>query len=244
MKSSSVNFPAVSLCPLFPMQMVPVECVKEIASVETDDCLPYVYSILYNLEGSAHTCYTFNDPAQFGKSPYYANTLDNELTIGAFLNQSLVPEGEPIGVIVMIHPQGTPPTIEETSSFVANIDTTMEVWIQCHNYTLINGTSFTDYVASASGAKLNPEPDEPSVVDIDIVFTGSIGVYQHSEYYSYTPNNWIGEVGGLACLLLILHGVFVYLVMLAIAPIYRRYTGDYGSKFKEQKDIDLPKQLD
>ncbi len=48
---------------------------------------------------------TVNDP-QDGSSPMTSNTTNDELEIEVAINSTAIPPGEPIGALVMLHPQG------------------------------------------------------------------------------------------------------------------------------------------
>jgi len=216
---SSVNFPAVTICPMEPSNLSLVECVKETGSNDVVDCSSSKYSRIFPLEGSFFQCLTFNDP-QDGSQPIFSESLADEFEIQIMINSSQVPIGEAIGVLVMLHDQGSEPLLEEESSFVSTIGELTEVWISLNNIHYINGSTENDFKASTSAADLREDTPGSfqNLIAVAMSFTQQ-GVFINQEYYVYTPNNWIGEIGGFVCLLWFLHWVVTNILLFIILKV-------------------------
>jgi len=225
---ASIPFPAVTICSVVPARIAAIECQHEVAVLVTEFCLSTVYPRNYTIEGLTHSCLTFNDP-QNGMMPFSSASVNDELAIQVSVNSSDVPNGEPIGVLVMIHVQGIAPVIEDDSSFIANVAEVTEAWLRYEQTNLINGAQGEpDYMATVSAAtkKEDATQDYVNVADIDFSFTQQ-GAFINTQYYAYTPDNWIGEVGGLACLLWFLHWFFCGIIMFIANRIRNRTKGMY-----------------
>jgi len=222
-----VNFPAVTACPLEPYNVVPTDCIKETAlsPYPTGFCLDYVYQRAHVFEGFNYTCHTFNDPNPSQGQPMQSNSIQDLLELRLFINASLIPAGEPQGLFVMLHPQGEDPQIELSTSFVAGLGDLTQVWIEKEQVTQINGTSFVMFQATAGNVPKQGSGFENNVLEILIAYTQQ-GYTQTNEFYAYSKDNWIGEVGGFAALMLFLHGTLVFLVMSIVGRIYKRAHGD------------------
>jgi len=205
----TVNFPAITLCPLWNVPIQPIQCIKETSLVKVADCLSTVHSRQITLEGITLTCITFNEASPI----LYSNSLSDELAIRVFINSSLIPPDEGKGALVMLHAPGVDPALEVDSSFVAAAGELTEVWIRKVTITSTTGATEDDYLSTASAADYVPTgpQDFNDVLDIDFAYTEQ-GVYFQQQYYAYTPNNWIGEVGGFACLMLFLHKAVCYVI--------------------------------
>jgi len=219
---ASVPFPAVTFCPLFegvpPLQLL--ECVRETGPVEDTDCRSTAYYRNFIIETEQHYCLTINDP-QNGGSPIAATSVDDEMGTIISINSSLVPAGEPIGAIVMLHDQGTNPYIEPQNAFIIDVGKLTDIWVRKDQYTALNGTVTVFWTAYTSVASIQPaSAGAPNTMDMDFVFP-KLGTYMNQEYYIYTQDNWIGEVGGLCALLLFLHAAFNFLVMLILSRVYK-----------------------
>jgi len=220
---ASLDFPAITFCPLVPTVLKPVLCVKETALVEVADCSTTAYTRSFNIEGLYHQCITFNDP-QDGSPRLTSLSLDDEVAIRVYINASQVPPDEPIGALVMVHVQGVDPVLDDQNSFVSDIGKLTEVWLSLDTGTTPDGTEFVSkyYRAVASYVtyqEVNPG-DSKSIMDVDFQFAKQ-GVYDYEQYYVYAPNNWIGEVGGLAFLLWFLH----WAVVTTVGAIASRFFG-------------------
>jgi len=215
---TSINFPAITVCPLEPgIPIIPIECITEIAQVEQIDCISTVTAKQVTLEGVLYDCVTFNEPQDSSKI-ITATSTEYEIIIEAYINSSLV--AEDLGAFIVLHEQGVAPEVEEDNTFVADVGKVMEVFLRKTNYYYYNGTEETDWTAPqvSSGTAKNYTRD---IIDMDLIFT-KLGHYEDREYYIYDTHLWMGEVGGLACLLLFLHGAFVYIVMEIAAKVYNQ----------------------
>jgi len=154
-----------------------------------------------------------------------SNSIQDLLELRLFINASLIPAGEPQGLFVMLHPQGEDPQIELSTSFVAGLGDLTQVWIEKEQVTQINGTSFVMFQATAGNVPKQGSGFENNVLEILIAYTQQ-GYTQTNEFYAYSKDNWIGEVGGFAALMLFLHGTLVFLVMSIVGRIYKRAHGD------------------
>jgi len=215
--SAAVNFPAITVCPLWNIPISPVACIKETSLVKNADCLSTVTSKQITLEGITLTCLTFNE----GDPILYSNSLNDELAIRVFVNSSLIPPDEGKGALVMLHAQGVQPDLEVESSFVAASGELTEVWIRKITITSVTGSLEDDFLSTASAADYVPTGplDFDSILDIDFAYTEQ-GVYYQTQYYAYGPNNWIGEVGGFACLMLFLHRAVLFIIGFIIMRVH------------------------
>jgi len=213
---ASVNFPAVTICPMEPTTLSLVECVKETGSNDVADCSSTQYFRMFSLEGMQYGCLTFNDP-QDGSKPLASNSYADELEIQVRVNISLVPVGEGSGVLVILHDQMTEPELEEESSFIANVGEMTETFLRLDEIHYINGTVENDFKSFPSGSELREDIQGSlnNLAAVALYYTQQ-GAFVNQEYYVYTPDNWIGEVGGLTCLLWFLHWFVTSVIILAV----------------------------
>jgi len=220
---NSVPYPAVTLCPLRPSSLVLVECVKLTSYLDTGDCTATSFIRPYLYNGYIANCYVLNDP-QDGSTPMSSTSVMDVLHIEvSFVNTSDIIEGDPIGVYVLLHPQMTTPSFEIDSTFEAGAGQWTQAWILLNEVHSINGNIVNDYQSSSSSmpAKENTYGTYANIVSIGIAFTVP-GVFVNQEYYTYTPDNWIGEVGGLAFLLYMLHWVFTESLLWVLARLRKK----------------------
>jgi hypothetical protein len=85
-----------------------------------------------------------------------------------------------------------------------------------------------EVVASAANAKEIVVGENANIIDIDFVFPRQ-EVIVNAEYYNYAPNNWIGEVGGLAFLLWFLHWTVTAIILFVISRIRRQPYNPYST---------------
>jgi len=217
-----VAFPAVTICPLVPTHLKALLCVKETALVAEADCLSTVYEKQFVIEGLTHNCLTFNDP-QDGSKPLMSDTTNDELAVRVFINSSDVTPDEAIGALCLLHVQGRDPVLSQEGSFVSDIGKLTEVWLRLDVLEDQAGNHLDSwYTASHSAVtykEVNPG-DSLSVMDIDFQFAKQ-GAYDNIQFTVYTPDNWIGEVGGFTCLLWFLHWAVVNIIV-GIATLANR----------------------
>jgi len=218
----SVNFPAVTICPLTsPAIITNVECVKETAGMDIGDCSSTIRQVIGVIQGISHYCLTYNDPRD-GSAPLSSQNLNDFMEIQANIDSSSILEGEAVGAIILIHDQGTQPILLEESTFVANVGQKTAAFISVNEIHFINGTVYRDYLAvsSSSDTKENANLAYGSIAAIEFSYTQQ-GVNINQEYYVYTPDNWIGEVGGFACLLWFLHWAVTNIILLIVRKVRR-----------------------
>jgi len=216
----TIAFPAVTVCPVWPAQIKALECQKEVIFAVVSTCLNTAYFRNFTIEGYTHSCLTFNDPID-STQILTSSGSDHEFAIQVFVNPADIIPGEPVGALVMVHSQGVEPEVEADQSFMANVGEVTEAWLELYETTLIDGSRGPDdhkTVTSASNRKENITGETASIVDIDFIYVEQI-VYQNKQYYTYVPDNWIGEVGGLACLLWFLHWAFCSIVLFIVSKI-------------------------
>jgi len=204
-----VPYPAVTICPLRPSKLALVECVKLTSYLDTADCTATAFLRSYLYNGYLGTCYVLNDP-QDGSQPVLSTSVLDVLHIEvSFVNTSDITEGDPIGAYVLIHPQMSSPSFESDSTFEAGAGQWTQVWLTLDEVHTVNGAVINDYQSSSSSVpvKENTVGAYANIVSIGLAFPLP-GVNVNQQYYTYTPDNWIGEVGGLAFLLYMLHWFF------------------------------------
>jgi len=240
---SSVNFPAVTVCPLEKYTpLTPIECLHESNGVEDANCSAYIHPDTYTFEGNLLNCFTFNDPSDSSKVINCGASTD-ELAVVNIINGTGA--HEEVGAFVMIHDQGTTDTLNDYNGFVVDAGKLTEFWLQKYTITHIDGSTQNKWYAKMTSATLRYPSQNPNntlsalVIDMDFSFT-SVGVYQSMEYYVYTRNNWIGEVGGLAALLLFLHGAFMVIAMAIIEQLYTRRNAGRRLPVTHSSDMKVP----
>jgi len=226
---TAINFPAVTACPIVPARLVQMECIKEMGTTMVADCSSTVYQRPFQIEGAIHQCLTFNDP-QDGTPVFTSSSSADEFAIKIAINVSDIPQGEPIGVLIIVHEQQTAPILEEEASFLANVGEITQGWLQLSEFHRINGLQELDFkvVASAANAKEIVVGENANIVDIDFVFPRQ-EVIVNTEYYNYIPDNWIGEVGGLAFLLWFLHWSVTAIILFVISRIRKQPYNPYST---------------
>jgi len=222
---ATVNYPAVTLCPLEVTPFQLVECTHEIFGKPSQNCTGTRLSYVM-FDGVNLTCYTLNDPLN-GGTILASSSTQEELAIQIQLNSNLVKEEQ--GAVVYLHDQGVA-LYELDEGVLVDVGKITDVWITKEIITEIDGTVETDWNPKLSSATRFPVNTSKSLIDMDIVFTYQ-GYLQTQEYYVYGQDNWIGEVGGLAALLLFLHRAFMFLFMTIVAEVYtRKYPASKGTE--------------
>jgi len=210
---TQIDFPAITFCPLGVIPLTPVECVLEVKEVHTNNCLSSAVQTAVYFEGVTKNCWTFNSNAALK-----VNSIDDELAIGLSLNFSQYgPDDEPLmGALVIVHSSTVGAVISHETSFAVDVGKVTEAWLQRYETNLINGTMVPTYVQAQVSSVSVWNPKVNSTVDVDFVFTDGPGAYVVTQYYSYTVDIWIGEVGGFACLMLFLHMAVMFLIDIPI----------------------------
>jgi len=222
---TSVPFPVFTFCPLVPITLVGTECELEKDDNAIGSCLNTMTASSIMIENKLHNCLSFNVQGTLN-----SNQTVDEIGIQIFINKTQLPLDDPIsGAFVILHTPGTTPEIEAESTFVADVGELTEVFLRLEQTTFLDGSVELDYLSSASGAA-NQDPTMANTIDIDFWFNPQ-GMYVNQQFLNYTVDNWIGEVGGFACLLSFLH----YFLVWVIIAIYRRSKEVQKKKLKKKK---------
>jgi len=229
----SVNFPAITFCPLGDVPLQPEECIFEVKEVHTLNCLSAIKQTQFYFEGFTKNCWTFNSD-----SAIKATSADDELAIALSINSTAyLPGQEPImGALCIIHNADQPAVLQHESSFAVDVGKVTDVWLKKLEIKHINGTLEEQVVAGQVSAVSVWDSAVANHVDVDFVFTDGPGVYETTEFYTYTVDIWIGEVGGFACLMTFLHQAVMFLIQLGLC-VARPNRGGAG-KGKRLEDDD------
>jgi len=226
---TSVNYPAVTICPAYPFAppLILLECLIETGLQENGDCSNTLYARNYALEAVNYFCLTVNDPLN-GQTIAASTSIDDELEIEVFLNSSTIPPGEPLGILVMLHDQGTSPYITSENAFLADVGHFTDAWLRKDVYYYLNNSKpTTTWSCTHSQVTVKPVDATTSTgfVELNLVMERN-GEYSNTQYYVYTVDNWFGEVGGFCALLLFLHASFNWLVMLILERVLKDERGN------------------
>jgi len=212
--ASSIPFPWVTFCRDGAVPLEPYECVFENKGAVVSDCMKTATYQTFLIEGSNHDCWRFNSD-----SSLKIQSKDNEVAILLKLNVSKYLPGQEriLGGLVIIHPQNTSPIMKKGTAFLVEAGVITEVWLQYNQLIMLNGTTVPSYdcITSQVGVDASIDPTLSYTIDVDFVFT-DIGSYNSVQYYAYTPDNWIGEVGGFVCLFTFLHHAFMFIVSIVV----------------------------
>jgi len=212
--NGSIPLPALTFCPLRPMALNALQCAKETAGVAGADCMSSSYTQSVVILGLTVTCLTFNDPQDTTQPLYTASAVD-EIVARVSMDPTQVMPGEPVGTMVLMHQQGRAPMLD-SYSFLAGVGQATEVMAKANSYVYLNGTKVTTYAGIVTSAKQAETTvgDSLTTVNVDVQFVDGIGYHYTQEARILDPDAWIGEVGGLVCLLTFLHKVVLWLFML------------------------------
>jgi len=94
----------------------------------------------------------------------------------------------------------------------------------------LNGTKQNLYRVSTSSGSI-VDKNQIFIMDIDFWFN-PMGVYINKQYRPYTPNMWIGEVGGFACLFTFLHLAAVFIIMFIFKKVKQE---PVSARFQDEK---------
>jgi len=228
-----ITFPAVSICPVdLGVNVTDEKCSRERHDNFAEDCSKPSHNIII-VSGLPYNCLTYNNDGLI-KQLSTADELELEVEVHG-PNQT-----EALGVLVILHDQGVDPSHQVTRSFWASCGKMTEVYLRLGKYQYIQSGLVENRWTAAQVSELSYKTngmDEDMwehVVIIDFQLPpvdGQPGWYNAQEYYVYDLNNWYGEVGGLACLLLFLHGTFCYLFMEVVSRVYRSKYGHPPDRF-------------
>jgi len=230
MTTTSVNFPAFTFCPLdAAIRLIPVACEPEYRGVLQGSCLNTMTPLVMYIEGANHSCFSFNSvPA----TALVSNTSLDEIGIQMTVDSTSLPNAHEKlgGAYVFVHAVGTPPLFLDGRSFMADVAKITEAFLHLDQISYLNGTTQNIYrVVTSSASVLDTTLN--LTMDIDFWFN-PLGVYVNKQYRPYTPDMWIGEVGGFACLFTFLHFAAMFLVML----VYRQLRKEpVSSRFQDER---------
>jgi len=219
---NSINFPVITLCPMRNFAISIVECVKETNLKLDADCVPTIYNTMYEYYGFTANCIVVNDPKD-GSAPFASSSFGDLLEIEISINSSSVIPGEPIGVYGVVHQQKTLPDVEVDSTFVGIPGQWTEVWALYNEVNPFYGGQYIDYEASAYSTIIQEDliNDYASIISISLSFPNQ-GAFVSEEYYVYSANNWVGEIGGLAFLLYMLHWIFCLAIISLLSKLKQK----------------------
>jgi len=222
-----LTFPAVTVCPIEKnLDITPTFCQLEVSDNPTGYNCSRPFGRVVVVSGVGYRCWTFNDDGAIKQS-----SLKDELAVEVGVNESQVVDH--LGVLVILHDQGADPSHQLGRSFWAGMGKLTEVYLRLDQYNPISGATENRWSAAQVGS-LNRKEEHDDEVEIDFSIPpveGQMGFFVDREYYVYDQNNWYGEVGGLACLLLFLHGTFCYLFMEVVSRVYRSKYGHPPDRF-------------
>ncbi|KND00968.1 uncharacterized protein SPPG_04067 [Spizellomyces punctatus DAOM BR117] len=221
--SPTYEFPALTFCPPENRPGVEVKFISCYSSNNVDDVKKPPCEASYNralqFEGQTLNCITVNDPADPNKV-VVASSTDHVLEISMRIVGTA--EGSPEGLLVTAHPQiGRDKKLEGVgydNFFAASAYTSTEI-VGRKLYTIdMKKNVQVDYEIKASSIRLKMDPalyanasDSTgglSPVKIEFRYPKLEVTYEKS-FLVLDMNNWLGEVGGVACLLFFLHRAFM-----------------------------------
>jgi len=210
----TVKYPSVTVCPLsqnIPLQ--PIDCILEYQEVSFLDCMFAVRPIAILYDGKNRTCFTFNyDGSLVSKSP------NDDFTVKVALDTATASNDTLLGVVTFLHSENEEPTLNTVGSFIADVGKFTNVWLRINYYEYVDNSKKVQYTANkVSSASIASLP-VPGFVQLNFLFPES-GVYKTTEYYPYTIHNWIGEVGGFACLMTFIHFTIIIILTLILMKL-------------------------
>jgi len=218
-QKETVKYPAVTTCPLRSGGILqPLDCSLQFQEDTFSSCMFSVKPISVFYDGMNRNCYTFNsDGSLVSKTP------NDEFSVKLSVNTTIpTTDEEPVlGALVFLHKWDQDPTLSATSAFLADSLKLTNVWLKINEYEDIDGKETRIYSANKVSSATIVSTLVDNLVCLNFVFPES-GIYETVQYYPYTVHNWIGEVGGFACLLTFIHFViiaFVNLVLRKLKPL-------------------------
>jgi len=211
---TAMTLPVLTVCPMFVQSVLsPLECVFEDGPTVVADCLSQVVTVQVTIENIQLNCLQYNNIA----APFVATSSASELGSKTYVDSSLVPVGEPIGLYAMVHTQSVAPVFGWNNVFIGNPGDVHLVLLQ--NTTHIHADGSTQEVnfaisVSHAGTALN-DTTSTKTVDVDVIYPQMVAYYD-TEVPIYVQHSWVGEIGGLAALLFFLHNAVMWLLAIAI----------------------------
>ncbi|TPX54502.1 hypothetical protein PhCBS80983_g05903 [Powellomyces hirtus] len=217
--SPTYEFPAMTFCPPQPGSRISFVSCYRAATATKDSCAPAgIFYRNLTFEGSDLQCLTVNDLP--GKA-LVATNQDDILEVR--VNIDGVTEGDPEGAVVATHRQLGPnePVMSEwgfDNFFGASAYTSTEI-VGKKLYTIdSNGRWQETYETKASSIRYKMDPAKYDAskefkpfVTVEFRYPKLEATYEKS-FLVLDMNNWLGEVGGVACLLFFLQRAFTVVV--------------------------------
>ncbi|KAI9095821.1 hypothetical protein DFS34DRAFT_163828 [Phlyctochytrium arcticum] len=219
--SATFEFPAFTICPPDPRTGVSItfsSCFSSnhVAAAEKLACAEG-YPRILPFEGQNLNCITLNDPQDL-KAVAVADSTDHVLELRVMV--AGISPGSPEGVLVAAHPQlgRTEPLTSLTfeNFFAASAFTSTQI-VGRKLYTIgLDKSVNVGYEIKASSMRLkmdaiNNATSVPAPINIEFRFPKLEATYEKA-FLVLDMNNWLGEVGGVACLLMLLHRAFLSIV--------------------------------
>jgi len=204
----TIKYPAATICPISRNPITPELCKLEYQQSTRANCMWAVKAHYVYFDGVNRTCSTFNyDGSLVSKSP------DDEFIVRVQVNSSAVNHTESyrLGALVFVHPFDKDPLLTPASSFIVDVSKLTNVWLRLNKMKYFNGSTETSFVAYKVSPATLVSDEADSIIELNFIIPES-GEFVTTEYYPYSANNWIGEVGGFACLMLFIYYALTMLV--------------------------------
>jgi len=226
---TSVAFPAFTFCPLDPLiTLLPVACEIELRGSLVGSCMNTMSQLFLTIEGSSHSCLSFNSIASVA---LMSNGSVDEIGIQVKVQNTTLPAADPLaGAFVFVHNIGSTPMLLDGRSFIADVAKITEAFLRLDQISYLNNTKQNIYRVSTSSGSII-DKNQIFIMDIDFWFN-PMGVYINKQYRPYTPNMWIGEVGGFACLFTFLHLAAVFIIMFIFKKVKQE---PVSARFQDEK---------
>jgi hypothetical protein len=214
MPMAQVPYPAVTFCPES-LPLLHNSCIIERSGITVGKCDSTMTIIHHVVEGINQTCFKYNSLGTV------MSTGDHdELAVKISLDTS---KGwgtiEPIvGALLFIHDPNVVPELQQESTFMVDAGHVTTVFLSANYLTYMNGTKEVDWIATHSAASV-ADPTMNTTFDVDFMIIAA-GVNNVTQYYVYTVDQWIGEVGGFASLMLFLHRTVLWIIMFFVNRSY------------------------
>ncbi|TPX45858.1 hypothetical protein SeMB42_g03872 [Synchytrium endobioticum] len=212
--SQTFEFPSLTVCPETPGTIITInQCYVKTTngSIPCDAAGIYVQNTT-NFDGVMKTCGVVNDaPGLVMSAGSEADVLYVAVQIAN------VSSGSPSGVLVNAHPAGLA-GVHFDSYFAASAFTYTEVALMKIYRVDINQTVTVDYAAKPNYMHMNvPITTGNGSMPFELEFRYPKLEYTYERtFFPLDANNWLGEVGGVAALLLFLHRAVMQILVIAM----------------------------
>jgi len=225
--NSTIPFPAVLICPIDPnITYTSFACSLVSNGAIASSCANLQRTFV--LFGVSRGCMDFNNQAL----PLSASLPGDNLNIQLTFDATVASVDEALGSIAVLHQQAVEPVVAVQSSFVTDVGKLTLAWTRMNTLVRWNDTPITTFESSAfpvSFQSSNLTNATNSLIEINLTYT-QLGSYVSIEFLIYETYQWFGEVGGFACLMMILHDVVVFLIVTiaACTPAFKRGSANSG----------------